>query len=156
MKPCVYTYWDSCGRVIYVGRSQDAFRRLAQHKQAAEWIDDVSHITIEHVDTSAQAEMLERRRIEQLKPIENTVGLAWADRTVPRCAICQEDITHQELQDPIRVCQMVQGYEKKRVSGGANQIALRKTLGIHAHRWCIEHHDHDRNQLQMFDAPRLG
>ena len=156
MRPAVYTMWDSSGTAVYVGQSLDAFRRLAQHKQSARWIDEVANVTIEHVSTPGEAARLERQRIEQLKPVHNTVGLEWANRQTPRCTICQNDIEVESLRDPIKVCQMVQGYEKKRISGGANQISMRRELGIFAHRWCVENHNKDRNQLRMFDVPQLG
>jgi hypothetical protein len=71
----LYRYFDSAGRLIYVGITDDAGRRGHQHAATARWWHLIASATFEHFGTREEAELAERRAIVDEQPVYN---IAWA------------------------------------------------------------------------------
>lgn len=71
MKTKLYRHFDKEGRLLYVGISQSAIVRLAQHKQTASWFDEVTTVTIENFETRELALAAEEQAIKAERPLYN-------------------------------------------------------------------------------------
>ena len=69
----LYRYYDSDGRLLYVGISFSAIARAAQHRSDKGWWRDVDRMTVERMPTRCDAEVAERHAIINEKPLHNVV-----------------------------------------------------------------------------------
>ncbi|MBO6220434.1 MAG: GIY-YIG nuclease family protein, partial [Bacteroidales bacterium] len=77
--PGVYRYYDSSGKVIYVGKAKDLHKRVAQYFVPPERLNVKTRILVSKiadakysvVDTEADALLLENNLIKQYKPRYN-------------------------------------------------------------------------------------
>lgn len=69
----LYRYYDAAGELLYVGISNNALRRLAQHEASKTWQDNVTRVEIEAHPTREAALGAERRAIASENPIHNLV-----------------------------------------------------------------------------------
>lgn len=77
--PGVYRYYDSSGKVIYVGKAKDLHKRVAQYFVAPERLNAKTRLLVSKiadaqfsvVDTEADALLLENNLIKQYKPHYN-------------------------------------------------------------------------------------
>jgi hypothetical protein len=67
----LYRHFDKDGRLLYVGVSLSAIVRLASHKQASEWFDQVTTVIIETLPTREAALIAEKLAIQNEKPLYN-------------------------------------------------------------------------------------
>jgi hypothetical protein len=68
---CLYRHFSSDGRLLYVGVSLDAVRRLVRHREKSHWFNQIATVTIERYPSRAAALQAERLAIEDEKPIYN-------------------------------------------------------------------------------------
>lgn len=68
---CVYRYYDTGARLLYVGVSLSPIARLRGHAGRSEWIDQVSRIEIERFADSRTALDAEKQAIQAERPIYN-------------------------------------------------------------------------------------
>lgn len=66
----LYRYYDEAGRLLYVGISNDALRRMGQHA-AKDWAPQVRSWHPVHFATRAEAEAAERHAIRTERPVYN-------------------------------------------------------------------------------------
>ena len=71
MKTQLYRHYDSDKKLLYVGISLSAAARLAQHRDAAHWFDDIATVTIETFPNREAALAAERKAIINEKPVCN-------------------------------------------------------------------------------------
>ena len=70
--PCsLYRHFCAEGRLLYVGISLSAFRRLGQHEKHSHWFDSVTDVTIKHFDTRVEALAAEKAAIKSENPLHN-------------------------------------------------------------------------------------
>ncbi len=71
MRAQLYRHFDNDGKLLYVGISLNAVKRLAQHKIHAHWFESISQIKIESFETREAAVLAERNAISNENPIHN-------------------------------------------------------------------------------------
>jgi hypothetical protein len=64
----LYRHYDFEGRLIYIGVTNNVFRRWDKHKHTSTWADQVATITIEHYPTREAAERAEADAIIAERP----------------------------------------------------------------------------------------
>jgi predicted GIY-YIG superfamily endonuclease len=69
----LYRYFDAGKRLLYVGISNNAVQRLAQHLRDAKWARAIASVEMEHFSTRRQAIYEEVRAIETEKPLWNVL-----------------------------------------------------------------------------------
>lgn len=75
-RTALYRHFDQLGRLLYVGISLDAVRRLGQHKQHAAWYSRITTICVEWYPTRAAAEAAEREGIRRERPKHNVAHVS--------------------------------------------------------------------------------
>lgn len=73
MTVSVYQYFDSIGRLLYVGVTARNIRRSREHAETKVWWPLATGSVIEHFDTRTEALERERALIEHFSPPYNTV-----------------------------------------------------------------------------------
>ncbi len=71
----LYRHFDKDGRLLYVGISYCTPERLAGHRGASDWFDEIVRIEIERYPSRAEAHKAEIEAIKNEKPIHNL----WTD-----------------------------------------------------------------------------
>lgn len=71
MKTKLYRHFDNNKKLLYVGISLNSVARLAQHRDAAHWFDDIATVTIETFSTREEALAAERNAIVNENPVCN-------------------------------------------------------------------------------------
>jgi hypothetical protein len=70
--PCeLYRHYDANGALLYVGISASTMARLRQHKQEAEWFDQVAWIRIQRFASRWKASLAEQEAIHKERPRYN-------------------------------------------------------------------------------------
>lgn len=64
----IYRHYDKDGVLLYVGMSNNALSRLSQHKQHADWFEQIETVKIQTVNSRSEAFRLERKAIAEEKP----------------------------------------------------------------------------------------
>ena len=67
----LYRHFNSVGRLLYVGISLDAVRRLMQHRQMKAWYTQIAKIELQWFDTRPEALRAERDAIKREHPLFN-------------------------------------------------------------------------------------
>lgn len=70
----VYRMFNADDELLYVGHSKSGLKRLGDHLQHKEWIEDVVLVTFEHFPTVEQAKTAESEAIANEFPMHNVVG----------------------------------------------------------------------------------
>lgn len=68
---CLYRHFGAKDELLYVGISISAMARLAQHKEASPWFEEITKVTIEHFATRQEAITAEREAIAKEHPKYN-------------------------------------------------------------------------------------
>ena len=71
VKTQLYRHYDNNKKLLYVGISLSAAVRLAQHREAAHWFDEIANVTIETFPTREAALAAERNAIANENPACN-------------------------------------------------------------------------------------
>lgn len=71
---CVYQYYDTSGRLLYVGITGRGLKRSHEHARKKDWWPLTTGCTIEHYQTRAEALDREAYLIAAYKPEYNTQG----------------------------------------------------------------------------------
>lgn len=69
----LYRHFDADGTLLYVGISLSALSRLASHKNAAKWFDQIAVVRIERLESREAALAAERKAIKEERPRHNVV-----------------------------------------------------------------------------------
>lgn len=69
----LYRHWNNGGRLLYVGVSHDAIKRLAQHEADKEWQSEIARVTIDTYPTREAAEQAEREAVRNENPLHNRI-----------------------------------------------------------------------------------
>jgi predicted GIY-YIG superfamily endonuclease len=67
----LYRHYDKEKKLLYVGISISALKRLGQHKKHAHWFSQIALVTIEMCETREAALTAERVAVQTEKPIYN-------------------------------------------------------------------------------------
>ena len=67
----LYRHFDAEGKLLYIGISMSAFRRLKEHQSTAVWAKDIASMSIERFESRKQLVAAERIAIFWEKPIHN-------------------------------------------------------------------------------------
>jgi hypothetical protein len=67
----LYRFWDSAGRLLYVGISVNPLSRFDQHRAEKPWWDDIASVTIERYPNRSEVLDAEREAIRSEKPAFN-------------------------------------------------------------------------------------
>lgn len=70
-KQHLYRHFDKNGKLLYVGVSTSALKRLAEHKQSSHWYYEITNVTIENFDSRDAVLKAEREAIIKEKPLHN-------------------------------------------------------------------------------------
>lgn len=73
-KITLYRYFDSEGRLLYVGITGDNTKRQSQHRRNSFWFGEISSATYEHFSTRQEALDAETKAIQTEKPKHNQQG----------------------------------------------------------------------------------
>ena len=73
MRNHLYRHFDKDHNLLYVGISLDAFNRLTQHRQNANWYDLISLMTIESFANRKELLAAEKIAIYKEKPVHNKI-----------------------------------------------------------------------------------
>jgi len=68
---CLYRHYNDAGDLLYVGVSNNPYRRSQQHKRKSKWYTNVSKITLEWFDDRELACKAEAVAIFKEQPINN-------------------------------------------------------------------------------------
>jgi hypothetical protein len=71
----LYRHFDACDRLLYVGISADAWKRLQQHFSRSPWGKDIARMTVEDHPTRGAAVDAEAAAILSEQPPFNKAGL---------------------------------------------------------------------------------
>lgn len=69
----LYRLFDSEGRLLYVGVTDDVWRRVGEHERTQEWGDDIVRVKRQRYPGRAAALAAERRAIHIEKPVHNVI-----------------------------------------------------------------------------------
>jgi hypothetical protein len=69
----LYRHYDKEGRLLYIGLSYSAWRRLVDHAIHSPWFQHIAVVTIETLPNRAAAIEAEREAIRVEKPLMNTM-----------------------------------------------------------------------------------
>jgi predicted GIY-YIG superfamily endonuclease len=86
----VYICFDANRRPLYVGQTNNVKRRMKEHTMYAGWGRTVALMTVLTYETRQDAETVERRYINKLRPDHNS-------RHNPRCQSVAEAIENHAL-----------------------------------------------------------
>ena len=67
----LYRHFDAKGNLLYVGISLNAINRLLQHKEHADWFENIANVTIDKFESRELAIKAEILAIKTEKPIYN-------------------------------------------------------------------------------------
>lgn len=67
----LYRYFDSDGRLLYVGITGDNTKRQSQHRRNSFWFGEIASATFEHFDNRKKADDAESEAITKEKPMYN-------------------------------------------------------------------------------------
>lgn len=70
----LYRHFDAQDRLLYIGISKTALRRLAQHYSTAHWANSVARVEIETFGTKAEAVAAENLAIKTEAPLHNILA----------------------------------------------------------------------------------
>ena len=70
----LYRCFGADGALLYVGISNDVFRRMEEHRMAAPWWTCVSAVFVEHMPSRTSAEVSECSAIRSEHPLHNIAG----------------------------------------------------------------------------------
>jgi predicted GIY-YIG superfamily endonuclease len=70
----LYRFFDSEGRLLYVGISKFFEARMKQHYRNSSWFFDSVSVTLEHYQTREEVELAESIAIKTENPIHNKAG----------------------------------------------------------------------------------
>lgn len=70
-KTTLYRYFDSEGRLLYVGITGDNTKRQSQHRRNSFWFGEIASATFDHFDDREQADKAESDAIIKEKPMYN-------------------------------------------------------------------------------------
>lgn len=70
-KTTLYRYFDSEGRLLYVGITGDNTKRQSQHRRNSFWFGEIVSATFEHFDDRDAADEAESNAITKEKPMYN-------------------------------------------------------------------------------------
>jgi hypothetical protein len=70
-RTALYRHFDAAGQLLYVGISNDALRRLLQHKDRAGWYEQIRRVNVEWLPDRAAALSAEAGAIRQEAPLWN-------------------------------------------------------------------------------------
>lgn len=73
MKQNLYRFYDNEGRLLYVGITNEWFRRFHNHERKATWFSEVASATFEFFETREEVELAEKIAIQNENPIWNKV-----------------------------------------------------------------------------------
>jgi predicted GIY-YIG superfamily endonuclease len=68
---CLYRHFDSIGNLLYVGISTRVLDRIAQHRTASHWSEQIARIEIERLPDWESAYVAETIAIRSEKPMHN-------------------------------------------------------------------------------------
>ena len=68
MKTAVYRHFGAAGELLYVGVSNDALRRLCQHKDRSHWFEQIARVDVCWLDTRHSALAAEATAIANESP----------------------------------------------------------------------------------------
>lgn len=77
MKTILYRYFDSEGRLLYVGITGNQLKRQSQHRRSSLWFDQIASAKFEHFQSREEAEVAEVRAIQDEKPTFNQQHTKW-------------------------------------------------------------------------------
>jgi len=69
----LYRYFDADDNLLYVGITNNQFRRFSQHKNK-DWMSQICRATFEHFEYRTDAEMAEMNAIKNESPVYNIAG----------------------------------------------------------------------------------
>lgn len=69
----LYRYFDSSGRLLYAGITEDLGYRAVLHRRGSAWMDLAAGSQIVHFETRAEAEQAEAAAIKAEQPLFNKV-----------------------------------------------------------------------------------
>ena len=67
----LYRHWDAEGRLLYIGISHDAERRLREHRQCSPWAPQIAKVEMVEYRSRPEAARAERNAIRAENPIHN-------------------------------------------------------------------------------------
>ena len=73
-RTALYRFYDAREELLYVGITDDPWRRWREHMQAKPWYPRVKHQSVTWYDTRGQAETAEKRAIRAERPQFNIAG----------------------------------------------------------------------------------
>ncbi len=83
-RTALYRFYDAQGELLYVGITNDPWRRWRQHVLAKPWYPQVKHQSVTWYDSKPEARKAETRAIRTERPEFNIAGaLKPADRFIP-------------------------------------------------------------------------
>ncbi len=90
----LYRHYDAGGRLLYIGKSANALKRLVQHS-GAEWASLIANVKIERMATAAELAQAEVAAILNERPLYNkqfnTASIARRkDGVAPSHADCEQ------------------------------------------------------------------
>jgi predicted GIY-YIG superfamily endonuclease len=118
----LYRFFDSEGRLLYVGISKFFEARLKQHYRNSSWFFESHSVTLEHYETREQVEQAEAKAIRTESPLHNKAGLPGYESPLNHFAkikswtysSTQPDEQHKTLINTIKVCLDKSGADYKR------------------------------------------
>jgi predicted GIY-YIG superfamily endonuclease len=95
-KTALYRAFDATRRLLYVGISSNALRRLSQHRGRADWFCELAYLEVEWFETRDLALAAERTAIKAERPAFNIV------HTLADAETAADAVTAGETAPPIR------------------------------------------------------
>ena len=83
----LYRWFDAEGRLLYVGITNDASRRVAEHVASKPWIGQAAQMTLTHYPDRAAVLAAEKEAIRMEQPAYNIVHNGGVNRAARRRAL---------------------------------------------------------------------
>lgn len=127
----LYRHFDADGKLLYVGISLSAIKRLGEHAANSHWYCSIRTVTIEHFDTREQAIAAETAAIKNERPAHNIMKRWVEPKEIPaefRRAVESRDALVRRLvsfnpmysiQDAATALGTSPGAIKRAIEGGA-------------------------------------
>ena len=102
MSATLYRMWNAKGALLYVGISESAMSRFAQHAANKDWWGEVEKVTLEHFPNREFALVAELTAIQSENPRYNIAGRPGAARRqpAPKVGATTPDL-FPDLPDPV-------------------------------------------------------
>lgn len=119
----LYRHFDNAGALLYVGISNNPYKRIGDHKRLSDWFDNVANITLESYPTRNAVRWAEQDAIYIEKPIHNIQGISDSRKRAPN----NPEIDPSSVSLTLEQSDVIDGFQNEKE---AVDFTIQKGIGI--------------------------